>query len=506
MALLLLALVRFGWGRYMGAQVEAQRADAKRRGEPITASEVKLSDVTDATNAWTLQSKAAAAAVPGVDSFRTSNLEGTSTPPYGPKWVQLAEGSESVNGVLFALARQARAFPNARMRDELNPDPKALIFTGLNRARNLANLLADGAQLMELRRRHAEAVERVRDLLHLARSLRQDPYLVSQLVAIGIEALACDSAQIIAPGLDLHAGEPGATRAAVKALIIELLDEKNLADSMRNSLVVERLMLAHMLGTEGGQRHLIRPLADRALTQSNLITGIAIEAAAAPDAPTASAILARTPSEPAINPSPFGSVIGVPANRDVPRYSRWFDWASTPYYDKLLDRHFQNLSERRLTAVILASHLFRADRDRWPEKLEDLVPAYLPAIPRDPFRTGSPPVGYVILRKALPDHADRPLVYTEPGAIDDEDAAHWHSPLYGWQQGLINGRAARVPIRQYRDLARFRFPDVAIKETGGAIAPRPGGGFGWVAEPDASPEGVDNDPNKSDAPGKEENK
>ena len=40
----------------------------------------------------------------------------------------------------------------------------------------------------------------------------------------------------------------------------------------------------------------------------------------------------------------------------------------------------------RVTAVLLAMQLFRADRDRWPARLDELVPAYLKGVPGDPFR------------------------------------------------------------------------------------------------------------------------
>jgi len=511
LTLILLAVVRLAWGHHLSSRVEAEWAEAKQRGEPITAADFKLSDVTPANNAWTFQQKASAAAVAGVDSFRTSYLEGTNTPPYGPKWLQLAEGSESVHGLLFALARQARAFPAALLQDKFDLARGRLnLPSDIGSANHLSQLLADGAQLMEVRGKHIEAVERVRDLLHVARSIRQYPLLVSQLVALRIDSLACESAQIIAPGLNLAADHPEGvrTRKAVNGLIADLLDDSALVDSIRGSLSAERLMIAQIAHAEGDLRYFIRPLADRTILRGHIRMTFAIQAVSAPDARAAEAIVDQMPDEfdeLVGDESTLGKVLQGPRSHRIPRYSRLFIRDILFSYRRLVSRHFQTVAERRMTAVILAAHLFRTDHHRWPEKLDELIPAYLPAIPRDPFREGNPPIGYVILRKALPDGTDRPLVYCEPSETDDEDPDHWHSPIYGWQEGTIYGRKTSGPVRQYRDLARFRFPDVPIKEIG-IIVPRHGGGFTSDNATEPSSEGVDDDPKKSDAPGKDPEK
>ncbi|HSI37168.1 MAG TPA: hypothetical protein VK986_26515, partial [Tepidisphaeraceae bacterium] len=209
-AAVLLLIVRAGWGWHLSSRVRTQLDAARARGEATDAAEVSLSAPPPGHNAWQVQDRAMAAIVTGVDSPRSSNLEYTGYPPYGPKWLKLAEGSEARHAAVFALARQARALPLARMRETFDPDPKALMVNGLNSARYLANLLADSGQFLETRGQYAEAIERFRDVLHLARSLRQDPVLVSQLVALGVEALACDGIQIAAPGLRAGARDPAA--------------------------------------------------------------------------------------------------------------------------------------------------------------------------------------------------------------------------------------------------------------------------------------------------------
>ncbi|HYE17311.1 MAG TPA: hypothetical protein VEA69_02645 [Tepidisphaeraceae bacterium] len=511
-AAVLLLLIRVGWGWHLSSKVRAQLDAARARGEATTAAEVSLSAPAPGQNAWDLHTRAMNATIFGVDSPRSSNLEYTSYPPYGPKWLKLAEGSEARHGPAFALARQARAHPLARARDTFDPDPKAMMVNGLNSARNLANLLADSAQFLETRGQYAEAAERFRDVLHLARSLRQDPVLVSQLVALGLEALACGGIQIAAPGLRAGARDP-ATRKAITGLIADLLDEGAARDGFRAAAVAERIVVTHMLRTAGDQRLAIRPLADRQIAFESANAAVVAEAVAADTWPAAELILTRIKTEPAIF-GPGGAWAGIfgtaPAAPFVPRYSRWFHWGFGEFYGKGIEKQIQGLAERRITAVALAMQLYYADHNRWPTRLADLVPTYLPAVPRDPYRAAAPEVGYVTLPKGLPDGTDRPLIYVEPGPVDSQDVNQWKQPMYGWQQGTINGLSARVPIRQYRDVTRFRPADVKINEDGD-IGPAPGGGFGSMYAPPPPPvsptpstPGVDDDPDKPDAPRKGE--
>jgi hypothetical protein len=130
----------------------------------------------------------------------------------------------------------------------------------------------------------------------------------------------------------------------------------------------------------------------------------------------------------------------------VPRYSRWFadDWF---YSTAAAERQFRVLAERRATAAALACQIYRAEQGRWPAKLSQLVPKYLAAVPADPFQSDGRAVGYMIVRTA--GAADRPVVYFDPGGkvipVPATQMLGWWHPMP--QRGM--------PVRQYRDLARF---------------------------------------------------
>jgi hypothetical protein len=120
-------------------------------------------------------------------------------------------------------------------------------------------------------------------------------------------------------------------------------------------------------------------------------------------------------------------------------------------------------AERRMTAVNLAAHLFRADRGRWPEALDELVPKYLPEIPRDPLAADDRALGYVLAKGALPDGGDRPVVYSVGrDGIDQTQgnvAALPKLPSFGWQQ---------TPD-EWRDLSRWSPPAGATRPSTQAV-------------------------------------
>jgi len=67
-----------------------------------------------------------------------------------------------------------------------------------------------------------------------------------------------------------------------------------------------------------------------------------------------------------------------------------------PGLDRAVRNHYRVLTARRLAATCLAARLYAADHDgKLPESLEDLVPAYLPAVPLDPFASGGKTLTYI---------------------------------------------------------------------------------------------------------------
>jgi hypothetical protein len=87
-----------------------------------------------------------------------------------------------------------------------------------------------------------------------------------------------------------------------------------------------------------------------------------------------------------------------------------------PSFERAFVLHYRALAMRRMAAVALAIRLFEIDYGRRPDRLDDLVPEYLPEIPLDPFSAGRHPVRY---RPQAP----RPILYSVSNDGIDQDGA-----------------------------------------------------------------------------------
>jgi len=462
----LVLAVRLIWGWWVGRQLRAQLDEIRQRGEPVAVTDMVYPFVPDSENAWLLQMQAAQVIVKtGVESPRNTNTDYPDYLAYPPEWIKLAEASEKAHAQAFALARQARQLSRVQFRQGLTSATISIFWPYPHEAYVMANTLADGAAYSHLKGDDSEAIERLIDLLHLARSLRQDDLFISQLVAIAIDNIACNQMQIIAPGLrfDGTATTRPATRAMVRPLIDRLLDDGLIADGIRRSFLIERVMWIDYCRTASAGTWFIRPLADREIIRVNRNMAIMQEAGKCKNWPDAKEVMKRCKWDPPVGAAIWRGPTPAPS-RTVPRYSRLFHgWAGDP--SAHVERQFRVLAERRVTAVSLACQLYRADEGHWPQRLDELVPKYLPAAPADPFYNDGRPLGYVVLKGKLPDGGDRPMIFYngEAKALNPGK-----EPAYSWLS---------YNVVQYRDVARF----VPVKST----------------------KAVDNNPQKSDTPGEQ---
>jgi hypothetical protein len=454
----LMLAMRLAWGWYSARELAGQLEGLRRRGIAVSVADLPdAPSLPDSKNAWAIQMQAASAHVAGVDSPKNSSLTYPDYPPYPSTWMTMAKASEASNAGVMRLARQARGTDAVVVHARLRSPLYAMMLPGLNSARQLSNTVCDGALYAHVTGDEPEALERVRDVLHVARSLRHDDFLISQLVAIGIDASALSTAQVIAAGLvvgDAPSVGPGhpATRAQVRALLGELLDEGRAWEGFRGTLRLERLVYLDALEDGSAGTWLIRPLADLDKVRLNRGLDVAAEAFAHSNNVEVQEALAARPW--ALRADPARAAVFAGQAPQVPRYSRWFSGGLAINPSRYALTHFRALADRRMTAVSLAAALFRADMGRWPGRLEELVPAYLPAVPVDPMRAGGVPLGYVVAK--VMDGArgviERPLVFSEGPDFVDEGAPA--EPTFGWQVSNVTGQRWRE-IRQYRDLSNF---------------------------------------------------
>jgi hypothetical protein len=455
--LLAILALRLIWGWYIDRQLNAYITDLRDRGEPVHASDIKYARVPDSDDAWPLIVNATKSNT--FDSPRSGNVAYSNYPPYSPTWIKLAAESNVKNAPALALMDEASTKTGANP-----PDHFQMIFKTFTPCRHLANTLADAAQYEQSQGRDVVALKRLEQMFLLSDSMRQDDLLISQLVATGIDALAYNVAKIVAPGLRPDAPQP-ATRAQVQHLAARLLKEDELWERMRRSFPRERAFAFDNAKQAFGDTWITCPQAKRELLAYVRVCDVGSAVSEPRNAPE---IVMRVKR--AIPSIELDSRLEFPAaaNTSQPTLT-YFQGFDNPMFVRFLNTQIRALADRRTTAISLAIQLFRMDHNRWPARLDELVPAYLPHLPADPYHDDGRPIGYVM--RKLPDGSDRPMLYFDAG----DDAAPPDEPTYGWHQAS----APKVVPRQYRDVSRF--------------APPP--------QPEPSTQPGEDDPDESDGPG-----
>ena len=431
--LLLMLILRLIWGWSVHRQFNVQLSVLRARGQPIDPAQITHPAVPDDNNAVVVYRKAIAVLDEHVDCPRNSNLEYPGYFPRPARWMELAQASEKAQAPAFAFARAARQRHQAQFATSFDDQAK---LRYLSQLRDLANVINDGAEYAHLRGNDFEALERIRDCLHLSRALAADDYLISCLVAMGVDSSACHSIMMIAPGL-------AAPLENIRLLIGELLDERIYRDAIKRTFINERVRQIHSYSNNAHRYWVLSPLAEQNLVRELPNLEWVIQAADAPDFPQARSILKNCQWD---HPPQGAPYVVYPSPSTIPRYSRWF--YDSLNYSPHIERFYRVLADRRTTAVSLACQLYRIDHGEFPQRLDQLVPTYLPAIPADPFSSDGRPIGYAIKTHAPPLSGPRPVLYFDPGG---GNIVLKPEPYYVWYILPMRG----APVRQYRDISRF---------------------------------------------------
>lgn len=321
--------------------------------------------------------------------------------------------SDSEDGLLRQLLDQNQlALSRAATAAEMHGRPEwrikfasptiSTLLPDLNAQRQLARTLNWAA--LEAHHRHddAEAAERILQILAQARALENHPSLVGHLVAIGIGAIGCELARTIGPEMQIGTATVSsahpASVAQVKQLIAALLDERPVREGQVLAYRTERMFevdtaiqvasgqlnldaLIAMTGSNSNGRkayailgYLLSPqIYDDGRLMLDQTTNV-LKAAQAPDWPTSQVRMAALPDFRAKHG--FGHVMLS---------------ILMPAFQRAVTQDFRLLADKRLTALMLACRWYATDHGgKFPDKLDDLVPNYLPAIPADAFATGAP--------------------------------------------------------------------------------------------------------------------
>jgi hypothetical protein len=396
--------------------------DLRRAGEPVDPQDLVQRPVPLENDA-AADLLAAAAALDDEGAAFKSAMDVDYGMPLSRKHAQAL--ADLVAGEADALERMraARGKTGADWKIPYQSPMISTLLPHLNHQRSLALLGRAAAVNARLGGDDGKAIEHLRDVLAVGRANDTQPFMVGHLVAVGITAVATQQLGLLAP--DLHVSSSGdgggATPEQVRATIRELLDDGPGEAGVRASLRGERVMLLDTM----------KLLAERKLDVN--------------------AMMGRAPGAKGFPPIPRGLILADAAivigqNTDVlkayeqsPDYQAYLKSAPPfptaagggaklhfiagmllPAHNRFVQQHYRAKADRRLAAVALALRVYAADHDgKYPATLAELVPAYLPAVPIDPFAAGDKRLCYSA------EDPSAPVIYSvgENGVDDGGTAA-----------------------------------------------------------------------------------
>lgn len=405
------------WWRVSRARHRFEAAVAQRhaRGERVLAADFKLQPIPDDQNAAVRLTRAARSLkLPGFsdrDSIREALDRRDPIPESIDKSIRQMI---SDNAVPLALAREARSIPRLEWKIDLrNPTAEKLLLPHLNPQRDLVELLDDVVMYNHRSGNDAEAVARLLDILRISRAMENQAFVVSFFVSAGFLAYVSDDWVTMAIDFRVSPsettdtdGDSAASRGQVRLLMGELLNDAPCQTGMQEAWQYDRMEnIATMLDQLDrvsifGQPKMydfltsLLPMSDRFAAASRALTW-----------PTARQFLASHP--PGASPIPQSTELLDSAHRIA------------------LKASFQSIATRRIAATALALRLYAIDHGgHFPDRLNQLVPDYLAAIPDDPFAPGKRPLGY------LP--GEKPILYSVgENGIDDHGVGGKRGPWSG---------------------------------------------------------------------------
>ena len=359
--------------RYMARQqLNAAVAARAAHGEPVLPADFPVRPVPDDQNAaFFLRRAMSHAELTGADETVLDEILKFESSP-SPSDLYLM--GEIIDRHKLAFDDLAQAQRCGQIAWGVRPDQ--MVLTGnleqLNGAKTLTMFLAAAARYAHLQHQDAAAVERVRWMLLVNRSVDREGPVTAHLVAIGVCALASQCVREMA--LEFDPAQSEGLRTLMGAFLID--DEQRKA-GITETLLRERATILATTQQAANAGFWTRTVFDRAGVLMMADVDALRTACLAPDYPAAKRLL------PAVTPGDDDArVVKI---RQI--------FAKTG--PLVCQCEFRGLTERRVAATALALRLYALDHGgTLPEKLAELVPTYLPVLPPDPFATDGRPLGY----------------------------------------------------------------------------------------------------------------
>ncbi len=376
----------------------------------------------------------------------------------------------------LAEARKLADLPHGRHRLVIAEEPVNTLLNDQQNTRQVATLLAYDALLRAHKQDVGGALTSCRAGLNAARSLGDEPFIISQLIRIACIAVACDKVErALAQG---EAGEADllavqdllAREERHPTLLVALRGERALLNEQFDRLRDGKVKLNHLLGPGGGEadwktrlfglsKQTIRREQGRTL---ELMTRL-VEAARLPEHEQREALDQVEADLHALPREAFLTRLVVPAVSKAGEACR------------------RKKAQVRCLMVLLAVERYRLKKGAWPGKLEEVVAAgLLASVPLDPY--DGKPLRYV-------KRGDGVTVYSiGPDKADNGGTIDRSRPLdpgvdQGYRLWDVKGRR-QPPVPRPKPVPPAWHPGM-----GGAMGPPPGTAPPGSAPPPAPPAG-----------------
>jgi hypothetical protein len=404
---ILVAVIAFAsWRSTLAREVNRKLQAIKTAGLPSNGEELNqwYASVPDSDNAALVMTQAFSLLVK-FDDARSNVIASFKPPPrsQAPSADErkLLADYVRLNNAALAKAHEALALPQSRYPVDTRFGNYTLL-PHLAKIRELARLEDYQGLLQTCEGRPSEAAAATRNILGFARTLEEEPLLVSQLVRVACLSIARGSLErtLNATALDTNALQK----------LARSFDSAHATNRMARALIGERAMYAPMFRMSWAN---IRQLVNVDSPES--------ADASAPPVPgkspwflRATGFLERdlnfylgamqTNIDFALKSAPENLQItnlSPKIEQEAVRKKYILSAMTLPALSRVILREAESEAHVRLACTAIAIEQFRSANKKLPASLEDLAPKYLGAIPLDPF-TGQPlrfkqlPRGYVV--------------------------------------------------------------------------------------------------------------
>jgi len=382
-----------------GSEIQKELARYRALGQPACAEDLNPPAVPAEDNAATYLLEAANS-ITFANEMQKDLADGTKdlTRDNLPEALRLIQANANV----LSLARQARDKKGADWGERITSENlfNAWFTQHSTPLRALCKFLRLAGKTHHLAGDDDAAVETIRDQLRIAPAVENTPFLISFLVGFATEAVSTATVEDIATdlrvcqrgGKETAAGSAGsqpsarpASREQVRALIAWLLDEEPLRVATQGVFYGERVFMAEMGSIysypSGGIEQMAVQVVTSPFLRQEAVRGMRLMTALAEaiGSPNWHAARGKLPQEGTHS-------LAAAITRNV------YGVAS---FNLSVQFYYWRLATRRMAALALAIRLYEIDHGHRPEKLTELVPEYLPEVPKDPFAADNRPMSYL---------------------------------------------------------------------------------------------------------------